>query len=165
MRFLREPIPSPVSTILLELHLPPQRGELITPASLGPPLLPPFSLVGPRSADLRGSRRSQARPPRISTELQARRAISGGGSSGGGDSDSSSDSGSRNSQRAPSLLHTRISHPLRCGAAGGPSVSGPGTHGQVPRTIAAAAAAAPSPSARHEEAGEEGMRLQALPEE
>lgn len=44
-------------------------------------------------------------------------------------------------------------------------VPGPSTHARVPHTIAAAFAAALSPSACHEEAGEEGMRLQALPEE
>lgn len=46
-----------------------------------------------------------------------------------------------------------------------PRTPDPGTHGQAQRTIAAAFAAAPSLTARHEEAGEERMRLQALPEE
>lgn len=99
-------------------------------------------------------------PATHTTELQARRAISGGGgSSSGGDSSGCS------SQGAPCPRRACIPPPLRREAADGPRVPSPGSHGQAPRTIAAATAAVPSLSARHEEAGEEGMRLQALPQE
>ena len=42
---------------------------------------------------------------------------------------------------------------------------GPRAHGRAPRTIAAASIVVPSPGASYGEAGEEGMRLEALPEE
>lgn len=60
---------------------------------------------------------------------------------------------------APATLH--------CAAelAAVPGFPGPRAHGRAPRTIAAASIVVPSPGASYGEAGEEGMRLEALPEE
>lgn len=96
LRVPRGAAPAAVSVLgALPRPLPRDRGALRAhlTTSLRPLLLPPFSLVGLRAANRGSGRRSQARPLRISTELQARRGISGGdgGSSGSSDSSNSRD--------------------------------------------------------------------------
>lgn len=127
-------------------------------AAVRPSLLPCWSARAPQSAAAAGGAgRAQRALPARWPGRQARREVSGGG--GGCDSGGDSDSGGRSSRRAPSPPRARLPPPLRRGASADPRA-----HGRAPRTIAAAAAAA-APGARHGEAGEEGMRLQALPEE